>query len=209
MTTPARTDPPYVPIRHTRWPTRRVPRSLLVAGAVLVAAAVLVALVHRPSQAQRAADFRGFLHDMNYAVESCAGGVGESLSTLHQVESGASHDVTTSIYIANTGAANCSLANNELLDDLSGYQVAESLARFHLGSVVTGLVTWATPDAQKVQTDVAQVLAASDKRARSQATAALSKALATLNVQRAAVYSVIASANSSLAARAAPPALPG
>jgi hypothetical protein len=52
-------------------------------------------------------------------------------------------------------------ANNELLGDLTQYQVSESLARFGLPRVVDGLVTWAFPDAQQVQTDVAHVLGAS------------------------------------------------
>ena len=72
---------------------------------------------------------------MKYDIQSCAGGVRESLTALRQIESGASHDVATAIYIANTGAANCSPANNELLDDLETYQVTESLASFRLGRV--------------------------------------------------------------------------
>jgi hypothetical protein len=209
MTAPPRTDPPYVPIRHTRWPTRRTPRPVLLLGIVLLAGAVLVALVHRPSPAQRAADLRGFLADMNTGIESCAGGVGESLGVLHQVESGDRRDLTTAIYIAQYGASNCSLANSEPLDDLSGYQVTESLASFRLGTVVTGLTNWATPDAQDVQTDVAQVLAARNQRAKSQAMAALSQALGRLDAQRSAVDSVIEAANRALSAHASPPVLPG
>jgi len=203
------TEPPYVPIRHTRWPTRRTPRSLLLAGVVLLAGAVLVALVHRPSQAQRAADLRGFVSDMTNGIQSCAGGVGESLGVLRQAEAGNTRDLTTAIYIANYGASNCSLANNELLDDLTGYQVTESLASYHLGRVVTGLINWATPDAQDVQTDVARILNARSQQAKSQATAALRKDLARLDAQRSAVDSVIESASRSLSAGAAPPVLPG
>ena len=160
MNGPTRTDPPYVPIRHTAWPTRRSPRLLVLAAVGLVAAAVLVGLAHRPSQAQRAADLRAFVSDMTADIQSCAGGVSDSLYALGQVQSGASHDVATAVNIAQTGAANCSPANNELLDDLEEYQVTESLASFRLNRVVTGLVTWAAPDAQQVQTDVARVLTA-------------------------------------------------
>ncbi len=209
MSAPPRTDPPYVPIRHTRWPTRRTPRWAILAGIVLLAGAVLVALVHRPSQGQRAADFRGFLADMNTGIESCAGGVGESLGALRQFEAGDHRDLQTAIYIAQYGASNCSLANSEPLDDLSGYQVTESLASFHLGTVVTGLINWATPDAQDVQTDVARILDARNQQASSQATAALRKDLLKLNAQRSAVDSVIEAANRSLSAHASPPVLPG
>src|SRR6266700_703382 len=143
-------DPPYVPIRRSpwptrpSWPTRHAPPWLLLAAVLIAAGALLVALVHRPSQAQRASDLRGFVTDMNNDIESCAGGVRESLFALQQIQSGASHDVATAI--------------NKLLDDLESYQVTESLASFRLAAVVTGLVDWDAPDAMDVQTDVARVL---------------------------------------------------
>lgn len=205
---PTRTDPPYVPIRHTPWPTRRVPRPLVLAAVGLVAAAVLVGLAHRPSQAQRATDLRAFVSDVTADIQSCAGGVGESEFALSQVQSGASHDVATAVNIAQTGAANCSPANNELLDDLEEYQVTESLASFRLNRVVNGLVTWAAPDAQQVQTDVAHALTAPDQRAKQQDLASLRQARATLDVQRAKVDSIIESASRSLSAQVAPPRLP-
>lgn len=210
MNTPVRTDPPYVPIRRTRWATRRSPLWLLVAIAVLVVGGVLVGLSRTPSQAQRASDLRGFLGDVNYDIESCAGGVGESLTVLRQVESGASRDASTAIYIANTGAANCSPANNEQIDDLENYQVTESLASFRLARVVTGLVDWAAPDAQDVQTDVALVLTnLGHPQAKAQDTAALQKALRKLDTQRAAVDAIMNSAIRSLSAHGSPPKLPG
>jgi hypothetical protein len=210
VNTPVRTDPPYVPIRRTRWATRRSPLWLLIAIAVLVVGGVLVGLSRTPSQAQRASDLRGFLGDMNYDIESCAGGVGESLSALRQVESGASRDVSTGIYIANTGAANCSPANNEQIDDLENYQVTESLASFNLARVVTGLVDWAAPDAQDVQTDVALVLTnLGNPQAKAQDTERLQTALRKLNAKRAAVDAIINSAIRSLSAHAQPPKLPG
>lgn len=209
MQSPPRTDPPYVAIRHSAWPTRRSPRLLFVAIAVLLAIGVAVALVHRPSQAQRASDLRGFLHDMTTGIQSCAGGVSESLTGLQGIESGSSHQVSDAIGVATDGASNCSLANSMQIDDLSAYQVTESLASFHLGSVVQGLVTWADPDAVNVQTDVANVLAARTPQARTTATAALQQALRTLDAQRAAVDSVLQHAITSLSAHATPPRLPG
>jgi hypothetical protein len=207
MSPPVRTDPPYVPIRHTRWATRRTPWWVLAAVAVVLAGTVLVALVHRPSQTERASDLRGFLGDMEYDIGSCAGGVPQALTALREIESGASHDAATAVYIANTGASNCSPANNEQLDDLDSYQVTESLASFRLARVVTGLVDWAAPDALDVQTDVAKVLAAPpDSQAR--AKAALQQALRRLDAQRAAVDAIVNSASRSLSAHAAPPRLP-
>jgi hypothetical protein len=205
-----RTDPPYVPIRRTRWATRRSPLWLLVAIAVLVVGGVLVGLSRTPSQAQRASDLRGFIGDMKYDIQSCAGGVGESLTALRQVESGGSRDASTAIYIANTGAANCSPANNEQIDDLENYQVTESLASFRLARVVTGLVDWAAPDAEDVQTDVALVLQnLGHPQAKAQDTTRLQMALRKLNAQRAAVDAIMNSAIRSLSAHATPPKLPG
>jgi hypothetical protein len=184
---------------------------VLLAGAVLVAAAVLVALVHKPSQAQRASDLRGFLTDMNTDIESCAGGVSESLTALRQLGPASTNasDVQDTISIANQGASNCEPANNTQIDDLEQYQVTESLASFHLGSVVTGLVDWAVPDAVNVQTDVATLLAAPSPAVKAKDTAALQQALRKLNAQRAAVDATMDSAIRSLSAHASPPSLPG
>ena len=201
-------DPPYVPIRHTGWATHRTPRWVLLALAVVLVGTVLVALVHKPSQAERASDLRGFLSDMNTDIESCAGGVSESLTALRQAGSNAS-EVQDTISIANQGASNCEPANNEQIDDLEEYQVTESLASFHLASVVTGLVNWAAPDAVNVQTDVATMLAAPNPQAKAKDMAALQQALRKLNAQRAAVDATMESAIRSLSAHASPPSLPG
>jgi hypothetical protein len=201
--------PPYVPIRRSGWRVRRTPLLAYIAGAVLIAGGVLVGLVHRPSTAERASDLRGFVTDMRADIGSCAADVGASLTALHAVQTGASGEVATARSIATSGAADCSPANDELLDDLVQYQVTESLASFDLGRAVNGLVAWAAPDAIRVQEDVAGVLAAPDAAARASALAALQRDLRTLNAQRAAVDSVISSASRSLSARVTPLPLPG
>jgi hypothetical protein len=200
---------PSDPIRRTAWATRRSPRLLWIAGAVILAIAVAVALVHRPSQAERASDLRGFLQDMNNSIESCAGGVGESLTAMQGIESGASDDVADGGKVATDGATNCTLAYSMQIDDLTSYQVAQSLTSFHLDSVVRGLVTWADPDAVHVQTDIANVIRASTPPERAQAQATLRSALRVLDAQRGAVDAVMEKAITSLSANAAPPRLPG
>ena len=188
MEPPTRTDPPYVPIRHTRWPTQRPPRWLLLAGLAVLVGAVLVSLVHRPSQAQRAGDVRQFLTDMNTDIESCAGGVRESLAALYAIKPGTgstAQDTQDTIKIAQYGASNCLPANNELLDDLTQYQVTESLAGFHLDTAVNDVITWAFPYAQRVQNDVANELGAHDAAKRQQYAAALQRDTNDLNRQRA------------------------
>src|SRR5215469_4397815 len=159
-TDPTEPAPPaYVPIRMSSWPTRRLPRWAIAVGAVLLAVAVAVALSHRPTAGQRAADLRSFLHELTVDVESCSGGVRESLFVLRQIDTGASHDVPTALSVARTAAANCSPANNQLLANLTGAQPPESLASYHLGNAVTALIDWAAPNAVRVPADVAAVLA--------------------------------------------------
>jgi hypothetical protein len=207
-----RTDPPYVPIRRGRWASGRTPRWVLLAVVAFVAVGVLFGLAHRPSQSERASDLRGFLTDMRNEIESCAGGVSESLTALRglgPLPSTNTADVRATISIAAYGASNCSPANSQPLDDLDQYQVSESLDSFHLDRVVTGLVNWAAPDAIDVQNDVVAVLRARDAQARSSAMAALQQAIRKLDAQRAAVDSIMEHAIRSLSANAAPPALPG
>jgi hypothetical protein len=183
-------------------------RAGYLAAAVVITGAVLVALVHRPSTAERAADFRAFVADMQADIGSCAADVGASLSALRAIDDGTSTDVVTASAIATSGASDCSPANDELLDDLLQYQVTESLASFRLARVVTGLAGWAA-DAQRAQTDVAEVLDARTEQARQSARTTLDHALRALDTQRASVDTIMKSAGSALSARAVLPALPG
>jgi hypothetical protein len=200
---------PFVPRQRPGWPTRRAPLLAYIATAAVLAGMVLVALVHRPGTAERAADLRGFVSDMRADIGSCAADVGASMTALRAIETGTSHDVATAESIATSGAGDCSPANDELIDDLIQYQVTESLASFRLARAVNGLVTWAAPDAMRVQLDIADVLMARSAGARAGAEAALRRDLAALDAQRAAVDSVIGSASRSLAAHVAPLPLPG
>jgi hypothetical protein len=209
MTAAPRTEPPRVPLGARGWPARRSPRWLLLVLALLAAAAVLVGLAHRPSHQERTADLRGLLHTLTYDIQSCAGGVHDSLTVLAAIDTGASRDAATAASVARTGAASCSPANNELIDDLEGYQVPESLASFRLGRAVTGLIDWAAPDAENAQSDVARVLAARGTPAETAARAALRGGLRTLDRQRAAVDAALAPAIAALSPHAARPALPG
>jgi hypothetical protein len=189
-----------------------MPRSVLLAIAGLLIAAVAVALVHKPTTAERATDMRGVLQEMTADIQSCAGGVSESLTALRQVQ--AEHprspsDVSDAISIAQQGAANCSPANNELIDNLESYQVPESLASFGLKSAVSSLVDWAAPHAEDVQTDVARLLRATTPAARKTAQTALTAALARLDATRTSVDRPVDAAIRALGMHASPPRLPG
>ena len=208
MDTPTRTEPPYVPLRHSQWVTHRTPRWMWLAGALILAGAVVVGLAVHPSRSQRAADMNAFLTDMKTDIQSCSGGVRESLQVLRAIQTGASHDLATAVHIASYGATNCSPANNVQLDDLTQYQVHESLASFHLSRAVDELVTWAFPYAQRVQNDVADILRAKGA-APAAATAKLQRDLRILNAERTRIDGIILPAIKATGATAKLPPLSG
>jgi hypothetical protein len=208
MQTPARTDPPYVPIRQSAWPVRRTPRWWFAAGLAVLVAGVLVGIAVHPSRSQRATDLNGFLADVKTDIQSCAGGVRDSLTALRSIQAGTSHDTGTAIGIASYGSQNCSPANNMQLDDLVGYQVDESLSAFRLDRATNGLLTWAFPDAQRVQDDVAAALRGHGA-ARAAATAKLQQDLRVLDNQRAYVDRIMMAAVTATGASSRPPPLPG
>jgi hypothetical protein len=198
-----------VPTRRSGWPVLRTPRWMLAGAVVLVAGLTLAAIPHHPSTSERASDLRGAVQEMNAGIESCAGGVSESLTALREIQSGASHDVKTAVSIATLGAENCSPANSMPMDDLVQYQVPGSLASFHLDVTVNDLVTWGFPDAQRLQADVATVLTASSPSAVQAATVQLRRDQRVLDAERATIDSMINAASKSLSADVAPPSLPG
>jgi hypothetical protein len=199
---------PGIASRPSGWPVLRTPRWMLAAAVVLVAGLTLAAIPHRPSPAQRAADLRGMVHDLNTDIESCAGGVSDSITALRAIQSGASNDVTTAVKIANLAAANCSPANSMQMEDLVQYQAPGSLASFHVQTAVNDLVTWGFPLAQRVQTDVATLVTAKAPDAVKRASAQLRKDQLALDAQRARIDQLIDAASTSLAAHVAPPSLP-
>ncbi len=201
------TDPPFVPLRRSGWPVRRTPRWAIATGAVLLAAGIAVGLSHHPSKSERASDLNSLLASLNTDVESCSGGVGDALRVMNAIESGASHDVKTAVSLANLGATNCSPANNEQLDDLTGVQVPESLASYHLQAAVKDLIDWAAPDAGRVQSDVATVLIEQGKPGEQAANARLARDLAKLKRQRTVVYAALRPAIEALSPKSKPPVL--
>jgi hypothetical protein len=191
------------------WPVRRAPRWLLAAAAVLAGLAVLVGLAHRPTNGQRAVDLHGLIRTLNFDIESCAGGVRESLTALHAIQAGTSHDLPTAISIARDSAANCSPASNQLLADLIQYEVPESLTRFGLPATVNKLVTWAFPWGQRVARDIADVLSARRVSAREKAATALQADRSKLDALRAQIDGALSRAARSLGSSDSPPRLPG
>jgi hypothetical protein len=206
--TPTTTDPPYVPISHSGWPVRRTPIWVLLAVLVLAGGTVLVSLTHKPSHAQQASDLNAYMNDMNAGVESCAGGVRESQQALSAVLAGDKADLNTAVKLVNYNAANCSLANNEPLDDLTQYQVTESLASFNLATCTNDFVAWSFRYALPAQLDMVTVMTATSVPARVAANAALGSALRKLNAERATIYSILRSAERATSDKTALPSLP-
>jgi hypothetical protein len=199
---------PWGTRRPSGWPVLRTPKWMLAAGVVLVAGLTLAAIPHHPSTGQRAADLRGMVHDLNVDIESCAGGVNDSIAALQAIQSGGSHDVKTAVVIANTAAANCSPANSMPMDDLVQYQAPESLASFHMQDAVNDLVTWGFPLAQRVQIDVATLVSAKTPAAVQSASAQLHHDQQALDAERAVIDRLFTSASTSLSAHVSPPSLP-
>jgi len=146
---PTKTEPPFVPLRHTGWASHRTPLWVFAAIIALAAGVVFVSLSHKPSQAERASDLTGYFKDVTAGVQSCAGGLRDSQSAYEKVQAGDTADSATATGILTLGAENCSPANNQSLADFTGYQVTESLARFPLDEADNDVITWAFPRAPR------------------------------------------------------------
>jgi hypothetical protein len=206
---PVTTDPPHIPLRTAGWPQHRAPRWAIVASVALVGIGVAVGISHRPTTAERGTDLRSFLATLNSDIESCSGGIRDSLYVLRSIDSGTSHDVKTALNVAEAASANCSPANNELIDDLTAEQPPESLSSYHLQAAITDLINWAAPDAVAVPTDIATVLTDRGKPAEAKARLVLQQALRKLDAQRAVVYGALAPAIRALSPQSSPPTLYG
>lgn len=208
MESPTKTEPPFVPLRRTGWASRRTPMWVFAAIIVLAAGVVLVSLSHKPSQAQRASDLTAYLRDVNAGIESCAGGVRDSLRALNTVEGGDTSRRQAAVGILTYNAQNCSPANNQPLQDFTNYQVTESLARFSLDKADNDVITWAFPDAINAQQDMLAVLRAKTPAVRAKAKATLEAAMRAMDAQRAAVYAIWRDAEKAAGASAPLPYLP-
>lgn len=208
MDSPTKTEPPFVPLRHTGWASRRTPLWVFAAIIVLIAGVVVVSLSHKPSTAQRAGDLSGYLTDVNAGIESCAGGMRDSTTAFNKVQAGDKADLSAALGILAYNAQNCSPANNEPLSDFTSYQVTESLAQFPLDKADNDVITWAFPDALNAQQDMIAVLQAGTPAQRATAQATLTAALAAMDAQRTAIYGIWRNAEKSVGSSAALPYLP-
>jgi hypothetical protein len=205
---PTKTEPPFVPLRHTGWASRRTPLWVFAAIIVLIGGVVVVSLSHKPSSAQRAGDLAGYFNDVNAGVESCAGGARDSMTVFDKVQAGDKADLSAAVGILAYNAQNCAPANNEPLSDFANYQVTESLAQFPLDTADNDVITWAFPDAMNAQQDMLAVLQAGTPAERAKDQATLTAALAAMDAQRTKIYDIWRNAEKSVGSSAALPYLP-
>jgi hypothetical protein len=189
MTVPTQTEPPFAPLRHSGWATRRTPRWIFGALALLAIAGFLVALSVRPSQSERATALRGYFGDVAAGVGSCAAGLRDSMTSYQAVVRGGTAELGTAKSIAAYGASNCQVATNESLSDFDNYQVSESLDSLQLAAADNDVITWAF-DATAYQQDLLAALAASNGPTRAKAEGLAKPALATLNAERETIDAI-------------------
>ncbi|MGH3261477.1 MAG: hypothetical protein ACRDNS_05730, partial [Trebonia sp.] len=132
MTSPTQTEPPFMPLRHKGWATRRTPWWLFGVLALAAIGVFLLSLSHRPSQSQRASDLAGYFNDVKSGIGSCAAGLHDSENAYGQLLAGRATLNKNAESVFTYGANNCTLASNEALTNFASYQVTESLASLNL-----------------------------------------------------------------------------
>jgi hypothetical protein len=207
MTSPTQTEPPFVPLRHGGWATRRTPLWVFAVLAVAAIGVVLVSLSHKPSQSQRASDLAGYFGDVKGGIGSCAAGLHDSENAYGQVLGGDTAQTKVAESIFTYGGSNCTVTGNQPLTDFGNYQVTESLASFNLDTADNDVISWSF-DSTAVQTDMLAVLRAPNPAARTSAQVQLKADLVTLDKQRAAMDAIWTSAKNATGATAPIPSLP-
>jgi hypothetical protein len=207
MTSPTQTEPPFVPLRHSGWATKRTPLWVFAVLAIAAVGVLLVSLSHKPSQSQRASDLAGYFSDVKAGIGSCAAGLHDSENAYGQLLGDKAVLSKNAESVFTYGGSNCTVAGNESLTDFADYQVTESLASLNLDTADNDVITWSF-DSTAVQTDMLAVLKAATPSARTSAQATLKTDLVQLDKQRAAIDAIWAAAKNAAGATAAFPSLP-
>jgi hypothetical protein len=207
MTSPTQTEPPFMPLRHRGWATRRTPWWVFAVLAVLVVAGVLVSLSVKPSNSQRASAMVGYLQDAKGGIGSCAAGVGNSESAYDQLIAGKAVLNKNAESVFTYGESNCTVEGNEALNDFANYQVDEQLASYNLDTADNDIISWAF-DAEAAQSDMLAVLTSGTPAARASAQVTLNAALLKLDDQRAVIDKIWTAARTATGASEPLPDLP-
>jgi hypothetical protein len=207
MTTPTQTEPPFVPLRHGGWATKRTPLWVFAVVVVVAVGVAVTSLSQKPSQSQRASDLAGYFKDVQAGIGSCAAGVHDSENAYGQLLSGSAALTKNAQSVFTYGESNCTLASNEALSDFGNYQVAQSLASFNLDTADNDVLTWSF-DASAAQVDMLAVLKAGTPAARAGAQVTLNAALVKLDDQRAVIDKIWTAAKQATSANGPLPGLP-
>jgi hypothetical protein len=207
MTSPTQTEPPFVPLRHGGWATKRTPLWVFAVLAVAAVGVFLVSLSHKPSSTQRASDLAGYFGDVKAGIGSCAAGLHDSENAYGQVLGGDTAQAKSAESVFTYGGSNCTLASNQALTDFGSYQVTESLASLNLDTADNDVITWSF-DSTAVQQDMLAVVRATTPAARASGQAKLKTDLATLDRERTTMDSIWTAAKKATGATAALPSLP-
>jgi len=207
MTSPTQTEPPYVPLRHGGWATKRTPLWVFAVLVVVAVGVVLVSLSQKPSQSQRASDLAGYFGDVKSGIGSCAAGLHDAENAYGQLLARKAALNKNAESVFTYGGSNCTLASNQAMTDFANYQVTESLASFNLDTADNDVITWSF-DSTAVQTDMLAALKATTPAAKTSAQAKLTADLTALDKQRAAIDTIWAAAKNATGATAAFPSLP-
>jgi hypothetical protein len=200
------TEPPFVPLRHRGWATRRTPWWVFAVLAVLVIGGVIVSLSRTPSQSQRASDLKGYFGDVTGGVGSCVASVAQSVTAYNAVLGGEVANLKTAEAIEVYGEGNCTVMSNQPLSDFANYQVAQSLDSLNLDTADNDIITWAF-DGVQYQTDMDTALHAATPAARAAAEVAVAKDLKTINAEKATINAIWNAAKRSTGSTAALPNL--
>src|SRR6201996_3148450 len=156
MTSPSQTEPPFVPLRHKGWASKRTPLWVFAVVVVLAVGTVVLSLNHQPSSSQRASDLRTYFGDVTTGIGSCAAGVRGSETAYDQVLRGDTAQAKTAVSIFNYGGSNCTVAGSEPVNDFANYQGGESLDSLNLDTADNHIITWGF-GAHPVHTDIGAI----------------------------------------------------
>jgi hypothetical protein len=207
MTTPTQTEPPFVPLRHGGWATKRTPLWVFAIVVVVAVGVVVTSLSQKPSPSQRASDLAGYFKDVQAGIGSCAAGLHDSENAYGQLLSGSAALTKNAQSVFTYGESNCTLASNEALSNFGNYQVAQSLASFNLDTADNDVLTWSF-DSSAAQVDMLAVLQAATAAARASAQVTLNAALLKLDDQRAVIDKIWTAAKQATGANEPLPGLP-
>jgi hypothetical protein len=207
MTSPTQTEPPFVPLRHHGWASKRTPWWIFVVLVVLVAVVVVTSLSVKPSKSGLASDMVGYLQDVQGGVGSCAAGLGNSESAYDQINAGKQVLNKNAESVFTYGSSNCTVESNEALNDFGNYQVAQSLDSYNLDTADNDVITWAF-DAVAAQNDMLAVLQTTTPAAKASSLVKLKAALLTLDNERAVIDKIWTAARTATKASEPLPDLP-